>query len=77
MDWKDYFGAVEKWEQGEQLDEREARMVAYGWTAGTCGQRVRPDDAVKVKVANRAISEERKQASDARNLFLQPDRQSK
>jgi hypothetical protein len=51
-------------------------MVAYGWTAGTCGQRVRPNDAVKVKVA-KAISEERKKASDARNLFLQPDRQSK
>jgi hypothetical protein len=51
MDWKDYFGAVEKWEKGEQLDEREARMVAYGWTAGTCGQRVRSNDTVKVKVA--------------------------
>ena len=76
MDWKDYFSAVEKWEQGEHLDEREARMVAYGWTAGTCGQRVRPNDAVKVRVAQ-AISEERKKASDARNLFLQPDRQSK
>jgi hypothetical protein len=53
MDWKAYFRAVEKWEKAEQLDEREARMVAYGWTAGTCGQRVRPNDAVKVKVARR------------------------
>jgi hypothetical protein len=60
MDWKDYFRAVEKWEQGEQLDEREARIVAYGWTAGTCGQRVRPDDAVKVKVA-RTMEDDRDQ----------------
>ena len=60
MDWKDYFGAVEKWEQGEQLDEREARMVAYGWKAGTCGQRGRPNDAVKVKIA-RTMEDDRNQ----------------
>jgi hypothetical protein len=62
MDWEDYFRAVEKWEKGEQLDEREARMVAYGWTAGTCGQRLRPDDAVKVKVARREDDRDRRGA---------------
>ena len=62
MDWEDFFGAVEKWEKGEQLDEREARMVAYGWTAGTCGQRLRPNDAVKVKVARREDDRDRRGA---------------
>jgi len=53
MDWEDFFEAVEKWEKGERLDEREARMIAYGWTAGTCGQRLRPNDGVRVMLARR------------------------
>ena len=31
----DYFGAIEKWERSQELDEREARMTAsgqhFGW----------------------------------------------
>jgi hypothetical protein len=53
MNWVDYVRAIETWERSQELDEREARMTAYGWTIGTCGQRLRPDDAVKVKVARR------------------------
>lgn len=62
MDRENYFRAVEKWEKGEQLDQREARMVAYGWTAGTCGQRLRPNDAVKVRVARREDDKDRRGA---------------
>jgi hypothetical protein len=53
MNWVDYVRAIDKWERSQELGEREARITAYGWTIGTCGQRLRPDDAVKVKVAGR------------------------
>ena len=65
MDWEDFFRAVERWEKGEQLDEREARIIAYGWTAGTCGQRLRPNDAVRVKVARR--QNDRHYGAEAKN----------
>jgi hypothetical protein len=68
MDWEDFFRAVERWEKGEQLDEREARIIAYGWTAGTCGQRLRPNDAVRVKVARR--QNDRDYGAEAKNYAL-------
>jgi hypothetical protein len=48
MNGEDYVRAVEKWERSWTRGRR-------GWspTAGTCGQHLRPDDAVKVKVARK------------------------
>ncbi len=35
-----FVGAVKKYLDGEKLTRTEERMVAYGYTASTCGQRV-------------------------------------